>query len=96
MAYPHTRAAENNRNVEQAEVFARRIVPILELDTRFDGVRVSPAPDGGPTLDVRGWVETQADLAALQSLVESARPPVRVHWSVQRTDGVPAEARSPM
>jgi hypothetical protein len=94
--YPYTRAAETNRYVEQAETFAREIVPVLERESRFDGVRVSEVREGGAGLIVHGWVDTQGDLDRLHQVIDQANPPVKVRWSVYSSDAAPSGERSPM
>jgi len=68
--------------VKLAREHAEKVSPVIAKDKRFDYVRVSDWWGEGGKLLVSGFIESEADLQAQQTLVRGTRPPVPVAWQV--------------
>jgi hypothetical protein len=75
-------------NMERADDHARKILPILRADKRFDRVKLHSFTGSFGSLLVSGQVDTDKDRDDLKKLVTMSKPPVRVLYALIVTSDI--------
>jgi hypothetical protein len=83
VAFGFTREGRRVARIDAARKHAVIVSQLLSKDKRFEAVRVSEWYKGDGFFLVRGYVDSEADLLDLKSVVEQSKPPAPISWQVQ-------------